>query len=850
MATMRWTMLICMIAFCVQVVFAQTAWQAVGPRSIPNSHACDNGAEASLLAAGRIQAFAIDLGDPSVMYAGGGVGTGNSGPTSDAGAFKSIDGGTHWTAIDNGLTDRYVDDLWLDQDNPGILLASTFFGGIYRSADGGQTWTNVRPGSTTTLLQVGSTLFAGAADGVASSSDLGQTWTLVHPTSSPVRALGYGAGAMYAGLDDGTVQVQISSNAAWNTCLAGGNGLSIYDVAVNPSNGLEAIVVRWKLGPVENWITQDGGATWSTFSYPAQQSGGTFNCSGGAGKVIAFDSVDSNTIYGGFGGSMWVSKDGGASWTPLHLYEDLNLIYPFPGFSGSMVVGGDQGIYMSQDYGATWSTLNGDLATNLLTDVAVNGSEIFTAVQDFSPAQSFDGGNTWLQLSSSQPPVGEDGVVFINPGNPQYQLVFTGVGLQYSTDGGRTFTNDSKNLPSSEWGFEGTSDYLAVDPGNPQHIYLVGTSGIFESNDYGIHWQATGWPISNPTCIRVAPNDSNTIFIGASSAFSGSASVPAAVYYTHDDGATWNSSNLPAGPWWPVSLDIDPSDSNVILLGVSNPPDQQGGGVLISTDGGQTFTSDSQGLQAYPNDSIPQEHYIYSIRFAPPSLPHLVVAATNNGLYFSRAGRPWVDITGNAIPRWFNAVFWTSDFLYAATYGEGVIRSPLSGLVLQDVTISASPTTAVVGTPIAFTAQVSGGTAPYGYAWTFGDGTTSNAASPSHSYSQPGHYTVSVTVTDAAGAIVTSAPVSVTITPVPPQIASISHAGPPFRLIVMGSHFESGATATIGTTPWSELLVKSSTKLVIKGGKGLKALLPLRQTVSIVITNPDGGASAAYLFTR
>ena len=847
---MKWMGVLVVVFMTTQTPRAQIAWQAVGPRSVPNSHSCDNEAETALLAAGRIQAFAVDLSNPSVMYAGGGVGIGNSGPTSDAGAFESTDGGAHWTPIDNGLTDRYVDALWLDQDNPQILLVSTWFAGIFRSADGGKTWTNVRPGSTATLLQVGSAFYAAAADGVASSSDLGQTWTLVHPTSSPVRALGYGGGALYAGLDDGTVQVQLSANAAWNTCLAGGNNLSIYDIAVNPNNGLQAIVVRWKLGPVENWITQDGGATWSPLSSPAQENGGTFNCSGGPGKVIAFDSVDPNTIYGGFGGAMWVSRDGGTSWTPLHLYEDLNLIYPFPGVSGSLVVGGDQGIYMSQDYGATWVTLNGDLATNLLTDVSVNGSEIFTAVQDFSPIQSFDGGSTWLQLSNSQPPVGEDGVVLINPAAPQYQLVFNGAGLQYSTDGGQTFTNDSNNLPSSEWGFEGTSDYLAVDPSNPQYIFLLGTSGIFESEDDGIHWQATGWPIPNPTCIRVDPNDSNTIFVGASSAFTGSAGVPAAVYYTHDGGATWSNSALPAGPWWPVTLAIDPSDSHVILLGVSNPPDQQGGGVLISTDGGQTFSSDSQGMEPYPNNSVPQEHYVYSLRFAPSTLPHLVVAATNNGLYLSRAGGPWVDITGDAIPRWFNAVSWTSDFLYAATFGEGVIRTPVTGLLLHGVTVSASPSSAAVGTPLTFTAQISGGIAPYSYAWTFGDGATSTDSSPAHSYSQTGHYTVSVTVTDATGASVTSDPVTVTITPEPPQIASIRHAGPPFRLIVTGSHFENGATATIGTTPWSEVVVKSGTKLMIKGGKSLKTLLPSGQSVPITIVNPDGGTSAPYSYAR
>jgi PKD repeat protein len=44
----------------------------------------------------------------------------------------------------------------------------------------------------------------------------------------------------------------------------------------------------------------------------------------------------------------------------------------------------------------------------------------------------------------------------------------------------------------------------------------------------------------------------------------------------------------------------------------------------------------------------------------------------------------------------------------------------------------------------------SGGTAPYSYAWTFGDGGTSAQSAPSYTYSNTGTFTVSVTVTDSA----------------------------------------------------------------------------------------------------
>lgn len=53
--------------------------------------------------------------------------------------------------------------------------------------------------------------------------------------------------------------------------------------------------------------------------------------------------------------------------------------------------------------------------------------------------------------------------------------------------------------------------------------------------------------------------------------------------------------------------------------------------------------------------------------------------------------------------------------------------------------------------PITFSASVSNGVDPKTYLWTFGDGKTSTAASPTYSYITPGSFTVNLTVTDSNG---------------------------------------------------------------------------------------------------
>jgi hypothetical protein len=55
------------------------------------------------------------------------------------------------------------------------------------------------------------------------------------------------------------------------------------------------------------------------------------------------------------------------------------------------------------------------------------------------------------------------------------------------------------------------------------------------------------------------------------------------------------------------------------------------------------------------------------------------------------------------------------------------------------------------GQQIKFVAQVAGGFAPYSYEWDFGDGETSNAATPAHAYKTAGDFNVSLKVTDDRG---------------------------------------------------------------------------------------------------
>jgi PKD repeat protein len=63
----------------------------------------------------------------------------------------------------------------------------------------------------------------------------------------------------------------------------------------------------------------------------------------------------------------------------------------------------------------------------------------------------------------------------------------------------------------------------------------------------------------------------------------------------------------------------------------------------------------------------------------------------------------------------------------------------------------AAPNRTDVGLGVDFSAALAGGTSPFSYAWSFGDGNGSAVVSPTHAYASPGLYAVHVNVSDALG---------------------------------------------------------------------------------------------------
>ena len=114
------------------------------------------------------------------------------------GIFRSMDEGTSWTQVNNGLSAP----VYALIESGTMLYAGTPKKGIFRSENHGLSWTQMglSGSSVYTLAVSGTTLYAGTwKDGIFRSEDEGHSWTQIGLFDSPITSLAVSGTAIYVG---------------------------------------------------------------------------------------------------------------------------------------------------------------------------------------------------------------------------------------------------------------------------------------------------------------------------------------------------------------------------------------------------------------------------------------------------------------------------------------------------------------------------------------------------------------------------------------------------------------------------------------------------------------------------
>lgn len=262
-----------------------------------------------------------------------------------------------------------------------------------------------------------------------------------------------------------------------------------------------------------------------------------------------------------------------------------------------------------------------------------------------------------------------------------------------------------------------TANIIAVDPGQPEIVYMGSSNGIYKTADGALTWKyvLNGIRIGD---VVVDPNDSDLIYAAGISSNNGK------VIKSTDGGSSWSEIyHEPAKNNAVLTLAISPANSKILLAGLNNGEiirsTDQGStwqvitdlndpviqlryansftvfalartlGIQVSADQGSNWAAVPLGVQASGNQIVgSRTQTVYNDMAIDPKLPSVIFAATDAGLYRTiDRGASWVlmnmPLTDSALKASAVAVSpINSNTIYAAI-GSTVFKTVNGGLTWE-----------------------------------------------------------------------------------------------------------------------------------------------------------------------
>jgi len=418
------------------------------------------------------------------------------------------------------------------------------------------------------------------------------------------------------------------------------------------------------------------------------------------GRSTAVAGVASQPLvyyFGGTGGGVWKTVDGGINWEPITdgsvfgtgsvgaiglSDSDPNTIYVGMGESPirGNVSHGD-GVYKSTDAGKTWKRV-GLEDTRQIARIRVhprNSDIVYVAAlgHTFGPNEqrgifrSKDGGKTWAKILHRSEKAGASDLI-LDPTNANilyagfwevYRKPWTlesggpGGGIFKSTDGGDTWTEITRNpgLPKSLVGKVG----ITVSPANPDRLWTIveaDDGGVFRSDNAGKTWtkvneerrlRQRAWYY---TRIYADPKNADTVYV-----------LNTGFYKSNDAGKTFTPISVPHGD--NHDLWIAPDDPNRMI-------NSNDGGANVSFNGGKSWTEQDQATAQFYRVTLDND-FPYNIYGAQQDNSTVRIASRTTDFGITRTD--WYDVGGGE-SGWIAPSPKDSQIVFAGSYGGLLTR--------------------------------------------------------------------------------------------------------------------------------------------------------------------------------
>ncbi|MGA7885026.1 MAG: exo-alpha-sialidase [Acidobacteriaceae bacterium] len=662
-------------AVTAQTLMSKLQWRNVGP-----------------FVGGRVVAVAGVPGKDNVFYAG----------TVGGGVLESTDYGLNWKDISDKLpgTSASIGAIAVAPSEPSVIYAGTGEDdirndmipgdGIYKSSDAGKTWEYaglretrtisrivVSPGDPNTVYasSMGHVFVPDPNRGVFKSTDGGKTWKkilfvdektgaidlvmdpnnpeVLYATTWQAQRMPWGlisggpGSGIYKTTDGGATWTNLTHNPGFPTGTLGHIGVSL--VASQPY--IVYAIVQAKDGGV--FRSDDGGATWTQVNNEMKLRQRAFYY-----MAIFADPKDPNTVYAPQVDSLWVSHDGGRTWTRLHTpHGDNHIVWIDPKNTKILLEGNDGGVTVSTDGGKTWSSEHNQ-PTGQFYHVNLDDQfpfHIYGAQQDEDAVEGPSAGPGGIPEADWHTTAGGESTFSVpEPGDPDitfgsdYYTLFEKHDLKTDqTEGVAPWPLYQDGAAANELKYRfGWTHPILFSPVNPKELF-TSAQVVLKSDDYGRTWTrispdltrnepsteiASGGPIDldqsgaevypEVYSLAVSPLDGNLLWAGSDDGL---------VHVTADGGKNWDLVT-PAGMPDSVVSSIEPShvDKNTAYLTAWRYMwDDYRPYVYKTTDLGKHWTSITTGL--------PDDAFAFAVRQDPKDA-QLLFLGTFSTVYVSLDG--------------------------------------------------------------------------------------------------------------------------------------------------------------------------------------------------------------------
>jgi photosystem II stability/assembly factor-like uncharacterized protein len=594
---------------------------------------------------GSIGALAVAPSDPRIVYAGSGEGLQRPDLAIGDGIYKSTDGGATWTHL--GLRDgQQIASMAVDATDANRLFVAVLghpYGpnserGIYRSLDGGATFQRV--------------LFENENVGGFEVALDPRNRNVAYATLWAARQAPWEMGGSFEIPGSGIFKSS-DGGSTW-TRLADGlpARMGRAEVAVAPSNSQ----IVYAYADVEA-SGKDSGAL-----YRSDDAGERFTRVNDAAEIaqrgddlvsLAVDPRDPQTVYL-TNTSTYRSTDGGKTLVAIKGApggDDYHTVWINPRDPKIIALASDQGATISVDGGNTWSSWYNQPTAQMFH---VNADRRFPywvcGGQQESGSACVRSRGDWGETTERDwHPAGAQEYGYVVP-DPLHPGVFFGGKVEkFDERTGQTQEVSPIALPSKQYRTVRTEP-LAFDPCDEHRLYF-GSNVVFTTTDGGQSWRQISPDLRRPhpgvpavlgsfesddpqhgahrgVVYALAPSrvHSGTIWAGTDDG---------SIWMTRDRGRHWKNVTPPAlTPWSKIAqIDASPFDDETAFVAVNRfRLDDLRPYVYVTRDAGTTWHLAVNGLPNQPVNAVRQD----------PVEPHLLYAATENGVYVSfDSGAEW-----------------------------------------------------------------------------------------------------------------------------------------------------------------------------------------------------------------